>query len=52
MVPLLKSIPGRRPPGNTRLMTPGTITDLIGLALGTALWGYVRVLRGRSVTAT
>jgi TRAP-type uncharacterized transport system fused permease subunit len=34
------------------LITPGTVTDLIGLALGAALWAYVRLLRGRSVTAT
>ena len=26
IVPLLKSMPGRRPPGSARLMTPGTIS--------------------------
>jgi TRAP-type uncharacterized transport system fused permease subunit len=33
------------------LITPGTITDLIGLALAVAVWAYTRVLRARSITA-
>jgi TRAP transporter 4TM/12TM fusion protein len=33
------------------LITPGTVTDLIGLALGAAVWAYMRLWRGRSVTA-
>jgi TRAP-type uncharacterized transport system fused permease subunit len=27
------------------LITPGTVTDLIGLALGLAVWAYARFLR-------
>jgi len=33
------------------LITPGTVTDLIGLGLGVAVWAYVRLWRSRSITA-
>jgi TRAP-type uncharacterized transport system fused permease subunit len=34
------------------LITPGTVTDLVGLALGAAVWVYVRLVRSRHVAAT
>ena len=33
------------------LITPGTVTDLIGLGLGAAVWIYVRLWRSRSISA-
>ncbi len=34
------------------LITPGTVTDLVGLALGLAVWAYARLARRRTVAAT
>jgi TRAP transporter 4TM/12TM fusion protein len=34
------------------LITPGTVTDLVGLAIGLAVWAYARLVRRRTVAAT
>jgi TRAP transporter 4TM/12TM fusion protein len=34
------------------LITPGTVTDLVGLALGAAVWAYARLVRSRRVALT